>query len=164
MYRLASILALGAVVLLGAGLEAARPPKAPKAPKGHQHIDGTKHMSADRMAQLNTGTHPLHTHKEGHKSFVKLKNGKVAGMHMVSRHGKKVQPTKVKKVAALGPSDSDIVLVGLGDEAPTLAASALGGIRISFQLGPLTISFFWPLDLVDPDLAGGSDDDDGMGV
>jgi hypothetical protein len=37
------------VVLLAAGVVAAKPPKPSK---GHQHVDGTKHMSADRMAQL----------------------------------------------------------------------------------------------------------------
>jgi hypothetical protein len=157
MHKLVSTLAGLAIVMLAAGIVVAKPPKPAK---GHQHVDGTKHMSADRMAQLDKGTHHLHTHKDGHKSFVKLKNGKVAGMHMVSKQGKKVSPAKVKKVATLGPSDSDIVLASLDGDAPTVPVSLLGGIRITFHIGPLTISFFWPLDLVDPDFLGGEGGDD----
>jgi hypothetical protein len=155
MKKLVSIAAALAIVVLAAGVVLAEPGRGKGKggkQKTHKVFQGHDHMTKDKMAQLDSGTHHLKTHK-GHKLFVNLKNGKVAGMHAVTKGGKKVKG-QVKRTAGLTPGNSGLVNVALTDSADDAALAQGATITITFDLGPVHISIVWPIDSIDPDLLG----------
>jgi hypothetical protein len=157
MYKFVSALAIAAISLLAVGIVAARPPQLPRPRPQHFQVHGPNHLTHAKAMRLRNGTHRLHQTSHGHQSFVTLKNGKVANMHMITKNGKKVRPLRARRVASLDRHDSDTVPVGLGDG--TLGTG--GGILITFQIGPLRITFFWPMSMCSPDLINGTDGGDG---
>jgi hypothetical protein len=159
MQKLVSITAALAIALLAAGVVLARPDGKGKAgKKTHKVFQGHDHLSKDKLAGLDSGTHHVKTYK-GHKAFASVKNGKIAGMHVLTKNGQKVKG-RVKRTSAQAPGQDGLVYVSLIDSAEAELVALDATITISFDLGPLHISFVWPIESVDLDALGGDIDDD----
>jgi hypothetical protein len=146
MLSLASRAAVLSLPLVLAGSVLAAPQRPGRTPR--QVFNGQSLLSAQRLARVANGTHALHTTREGHRSFVALRNGRVAGMHMVDAAGRTHRPNVRRVAAARDLTDGDVVPVALCDGAPA------GQVAFNFDLGTDQVTYTFGPAAVDASLGG----------
>jgi hypothetical protein len=139
-------------------------PKRHRQPATVVRRDGHQFMSRAAMRRKQHGTHLLRAHRTGHRTFVHLRKGKVAGMSVKAPNGKTYRMKAVRggsrRRAAL--EDRDVHLVSLVERGNTLhLASQLDRIILFIiQIGEVRICIAFPITSVDPDTATGAEDDE----